>query len=343
MGMSFEQGPLRVYWEVTRACSLACRHCRAEASPLADPDELTPEEGRRLLLRLAAFDPMPHVIFTGGDPLERADLFDLIAYARALGLEVSVSPSATPKLTTQTIWRFKEAGVAAISLSLDAATEERHDALRGVPGCFARTLAAARTAGEACLPTQVNTLVCAETIRDLADVYALAKELGVARWSLFFLVTVGRGTVLQSLDADAAEHLLWWVADLPRGDGLPIVTTTEAPQLRRIALERHRLLGAWGTRAAFGIRDGNGILFISHTGNITPAGFLPVAAGNVRKHDVVDVYRHSPMFEGLRRPSDFQGRCGVCRYHSICGGSRARAWAATGDVFAEDPLCPYVP
>jgi radical SAM protein with 4Fe4S-binding SPASM domain len=342
--MSFEWAPLRVYWEVTRACSLACRHCRAEALPRAEPDELTPEEGRRLLERLAAFgDPPPHVILTGGDPLERADLFDLIAYARSLGLEVSVSPSATPKLSNETIWRLKNAGVAAVSLSLDGATADSHDALRGVPGCFDRTVSAIRAAGEAALPMQVNTLVCDETFHDLPDVFALATVLRAARWSLFFLVSVGRGTVLQPLDAETAEHLLWWAADLPKGDRYPIVTTTEAPQFRRIALERKRLLGAWATRAAFGIRDGNGILFVSHAGDITPAGFLPVAAGNVRRDDVVDVYRHSPMFEGLRRPSEFHGKCGVCRFHSMCGGSRARAWAATGDVFGEDPLCLYVP
>ncbi len=344
MGMSFEHAPLRVYWEVTRACGLACRHCRAEASPRADPAELSPLEGRKLLESLTTFgDPVPQVIFTGGDPLEREDLFDLIAYARSLGLVVSVSPSATPRLTAGTMKRFKQAGVAAVSLSIDGSTAERHDALRGVPGCFERTLSAARSAAEASLMTQVNTLVCLETVSDLSAIYALATDLRVARWSLFFLVSVGRGAVLQPLDPEAAEHLLWWAADLPKGEGCPIVTTTEAPQFRRIAIERKRLLGAWATRAAFGIRDGNGILFVSHTGDITPSGFVPVAAGNVRTDDIVEVYRNSPMFTTLRRPSEFHGRCGVCRFHSVCGGSRARAWTATGDLFAEDPLCPYVP
>jgi radical SAM protein with 4Fe4S-binding SPASM domain len=342
--MSFASAPLRVYWEVTRACALACRHCRAEASPRPESGELTSAEGFRLLETLASFgDPPPQVIFTGGDPLERADLFDLIAYARSLGLEVSVSPSATPRLTPDVIRRLKDAGVAAISLSIDGATAERHDALRGVPGCFARTADAARAAADASLMTQINTLVCAETVPDLSAIFALASELRAARWSLFFLVTVGRGTVLQPVDAEAAEHLLWWVADLPRGEGFPIVTTTEAPQFRRVALERRRLLGAWATRAAFGIRDGNGILFVSSTGDISPSGFLPVSAGNVRTHDIIDVYRHSEMFEGLRRPTDFHGRCGACRFHAMCGGSRARAWAATGDLFAEDPLCVYQP
>jgi MoaA/NifB/PqqE/SkfB family radical SAM enzyme len=280
---------------------------------------------------------------TGGDPLERADLFELIAHARFLGMQVSVSPSATPRLTPETIRRFKEAGVSAMSLSIDGSTADRHDDLRGVPGCYVRTLQAAAAAEQASMMIQVNTLVCAETVDDLPAIYAVATDLRVARWSLFFLVSVGRGTVLQALDAERAERLLSWAADLPCGVGHPVVTTTEAPHFRRVALERRQIPVAGATRAAFGIRDGNGILFISHTGDVTPSGFLPVAAGNVRTDDPVEVYRTSPMFAALRRPNGFHGRCGACRLHEVCGGSRARAWSATGDLLGEDPLCPYVP
>jgi MoaA/NifB/PqqE/SkfB family radical SAM enzyme len=339
--LSFDRAPLRVYWEITRACSLACRHCRAEASPHADPHELTPDEGRDLLERFAAFgDPKPHVILTGGDPLERRDLFDLIAYAQSLDLHVSVSPSATPRLTPEVIRRLKGAGVEAISLSLDGATPASHDALRGVPGCFERTLAAARAAADASLMVQVNTLVSSETLPDLALVHALAVDLGVARWSLFFLVSVGRGTVLRPIDADQAEQVLGWAADLEGPPKGPIVTTTEAPHYRRVVLERRR---AATTRSGFGVRDGNGVLFISHTGDISPSGFLPLAAGNARADDVVETYRSAPLFVSLRRAADFRGRCGECGFHAICGGSRARAWAHTGDPLAEDPLCTYDP
>jgi len=333
-----------VYWEVTRACALACRHCRAEASPRADPEELTPLEGRALLGRIAAFgDPKPHVVLTGGDPLERADLFDLVAHARSLGLRVSVSPSATPRLTPEVIRRFKDAGVDAISLSFDGATAARHDALRGVSGCFERTVDAARAASDSALMVQINTLVSAETIDDAAAIYALATDLRVARWSLFFLVSIGRGEVLQPIDADRATQLLEWAADLPSGGGAPVVTTTEAPHFRRIVLQRRRLPVQQAARAAFGIRDGNGILFVSHTGDVTPSGFLPLSAGNVRTSDLVAIYQAAPMFQQIRRPAAFGGRCGVCEMHEICGGSRARAWSRTGDLFAEDPLCTYVP
>jgi AdoMet-dependent heme synthase len=340
----FDEAPRRIYWEVTRACSLACRHCRAEASPTPDPDELSPGEGILLLDRIAAFgQPKPHVIFTGGDPLEREDLFDLIAYARSIGLGVSVSPSATPKLTPEVIWRLHAAGVEAISLSIDRATAEDHDALRGVEGCSARTIAAALAAREVGLPLQVNTLVAAETVEDMAGVYRLVCDLGAARWSLFFLVGVGRGKVLQSIDARRAEELLAWLAELPREPGKPVVTTTEAPHFRRVLLQRRSLPQVATARAGFGIRDGNGVLFISHAGYVSPSGFLPMAAGNVRRNDIVDIYRASPMFASLRDTQSFRGRCGVCEYHAVCGGSRARAWTAEGDMLAEDPLCTYQP
>ncbi len=333
---------MRVYWEITRACGLACRHCRAEATPSADPEELSPAEGRALLDHLAGFgDPKPHVILTGGDPLERADLWDLVRYARSRGLLVSVSPSATPKLTPEVIHRFKSESVEAISLSIDCATAERHDAIRGVPGCFDRTLAAAHAAADAKLMVQVNTLVSAETLADLPAVHDLVVRLRAARWSLFFLVSVGRGTVLQAIEPDEAERLLGWLAELPRGDGLPVVTTTEAPHFRRIVLGKRNLPVVAAARSGFGVRDGNGVMFISHRGEVSPSGFLPLSAGNVRDESPVDIYRSAPLFQSLRKATDFGGRCGVCAFHAVCGGSRARAWSATGDPLAEDPLCTY--
>jgi len=337
----FDRAPLRVYWEVTRACDLACRHCRAEACPEPHPAELTTSQGLELLDRLTAFaapgESPPHLVLTGGDPLKRADLFDLITGARARGFKVSVSPSATPLLTSAAIVRFKAWGVDAISLSLDGSTAKRHDALRGVAGTFERTLAAARVAELVALPVQINTLVSAETLGDLPDVYERACDVSAARWSLFFLVTVGRGSMLEPVTPRQAEALMRWVAGLVRGK--PMVTTTEAPHLRRVMREAGR-----GKRGhAGGVRDGNGILFISHTGDVTPAGFLPAVVGNVTRDDVVALYRESPLFRALRAADGFGGRCGRCELRWECGGSRARALAATGDPLAEDPLCSYIP
>jgi len=329
----FDRAPHRVYWELTRACGLACRHCRAAAVATRHPDELTPEESLRLIAQLAAFgDPPPHLILTGGDPLLRPDLFDLIAAARSRGLGVSVAPSATPLLTAEAIQHLTDAGVSAISLSLDGARAATHDAVRQLPGTFERTLAAAHAARAAGLSFQINTLVAEETLDELPAIYLLASRLGAARWSLFFLVEVGRGALLQQISPRACEELMTWLAGLPR-QAPPVVTTTEAPFYRRIVKGGH---GA-------GIRDGNGILFISHTGEVHPSGFLPLVAGNVRHDDVVRVYRDSEPFRQLRQPAAFGGRCGRCEYHWQCGGSRARAYAASGDPLAEDPLCVYEP
>lgn len=330
----FDRMPLRVYWEITRACDLACRHCRAEARPDPAPGELTTEQARVLLDQLTAFaapgESLPHLVLTGGDPLKRADLFDLIAAAQSRGFKVSLSPSATPLLTELAIARFKAAGVTAISLSLDGSTAQQHDAFRGINGTFERTLVAARVARQIGLPVQVNTLVARETIEQLPAIYERVCELAASRWSLFFLVTVGRGSVLAPLTLTAADAVLQWAAQLPRGHGRPTVTTTEAPHFRRF-------MGGRGH--AGGVRDGNGVLFITAHGDVTPAGFLPVVVGNVLSDDIVALYRAAPLFRALRNADEFGGRCGRCDLRWECGGSRARAFAVTGDPLAEDPLC----
>ena len=260
-----------------------------------------------------------------------------------------MAPSGTPLLTAENIARLRGAGVEAISLSLDGSTAARHDRLRGVPGCFLRTLRAARQCAAAGLPFQINTLVSEETLDDVPPIQQLAAALGALRFSLFFLVAVGRGSVLRPISAEASERLFQQLLDLG-GTAGPVITTTEAPHFRRVALERARLAPAGpGPRAhravghAAGIRDGNGIMFISHTGEDRPSGFLALSAGNVRTSDPEALYRDSALFRALRRPDLFGGRCGRCEYREACGGSRARAWAATGDPLAEDPLCAYEP
>lgn len=336
----FDRTPLRVYWEVTRACDLACRHCRADAVPRRHPRELTTAEAVRLLSELALFsDPPPKLVLTGGDPLKRRDLFALVAAAQALGFDVSVSPSGTPLLTPGVVGRLRSAGVGAMSVSLDGSTPERHDAFRGVPGTFARTVAAARAAAHVGLPVQINTLAARETLDDLRGIHEVARDVSARRWSLFFLVRTGRGRVLTQISPAEAEAVLVWLAELGGLGELsgPIVTTTEAPQYRRVQLQRKQRVHSAG------MRDGNGIMFISHTGDLYPSGFLPLVAGNVRDKDPVRLYREASLFRALRDPDQFTGRCGVCEFRWQCGGSRARAYAAGGDPLAEDPLCSYWP
>jgi radical SAM protein len=360
--------PQRIYWEVTRACDLACRHCRAEAQPCSAPGELDTAEAKRVIRQIAdAGQPLPHLIFTGGDPLKRADLLELVAFAAAAGLQVSVSPAVTPLCTGDVLRSLRLAGTSAVSFSLDGSNALRHDGLRRVPGTFDRTRVAVRDALEAGLVVQVNTLVTSTTMRDLPAIDALVTEMGIQRWSLFFLISVGRGRELGQITPEACEELFAWVHARSQRKGGPIITTTEAPHYRRFVLERTREQaheahaappaedpsghpghgGHGGPKGAgphgLGIRDGNGIMFISHRGEIMPSGFLPLVAGDVHASNPIDVYRDAPLFRALRDPSHYEGKCGVCEYRNICGGSRARAWAATGNPLATDPLCAYQP
>lgn len=345
---NYGAGPLMLYWEMTRACDLACRHCRAEAISRRDPRELTFEEGKQLLEAICAFgEPRPHLVLTGGDPLRRPDLFSLIEYARDLGLVVSVTPSGTPSCTRDVVRRLRESGASSVAFSLDGSSPDRHDHLRGVAGSFGYTVDAIRSALDEGLGVQVNTLVSAETAPDLEAIDQLVGELGVPRWALFFLIQVGRGAVLNEVSPAVGEDILGWLYTRSQQPG-PVIKTTEAHHFRRIAIQRRTGNGqaqsqVASIRRSWNIRDGAGIMFISRLGEIYPSGFLPIRAGNVRLDDPVGVYRESPLFQQLRDPDQFKGKCGKCEFRAICGGSRARAFAVTGDPLESDPLCPYLP
>ncbi|MFZ0530536.1 MAG: TIGR04053 family radical SAM/SPASM domain-containing protein [Propionicimonas sp.] len=354
-GWAYNRAPMIVYWELTNACGLACRHCRATAMPDPAPGELSTAEAIALLDDIRGFgDPtageaLPHLVMTGGDPLRRPDLAELIAAAAARGIGVSLAPAVTPLLTRERIFWMKEAGVQAISLSLDGSNAARHDGVRMVPGTFDATIEALDIAAEADLPVQVNTLVTAATAADLPAVFDLLSGHTLQQWSLFFLISIGRGTELVELSPGEAERVLLWAQQVGRGARFR-VKTTEAMHYRRLGAAA--LLRAGKTKdeieahpmsRAFGIRDGNGIVFVSNTGDVTPSGFLPLAVGNVKRSSLVDLYRDDPMLRSLRDPAQFTGRCGSCEYRDWCGGSRARAYAWTGDPLESDPLCPYQP
>ena len=349
-GFVFDRAPMLVYWETTRSCGLACRHCRAVAQPQRSPSELSTEEGLALLRAITGFGrPYPHVVFTGGDPLRRPDLETLVRAATDLGIGASLAPSATADMTPERLVSLREAGIQTMSLSIDGSDAARHDGFRGVPGTFDMTMRAVGWAHAAGLPLQMNTLVTSETLEDLPALHALMGRLGIIRWSLFFLISVGRGSDLREITPGESERLNQWLCDLSKESPFAI-KTTEATHYRRVALRRMREEGlddATIARSAvgrgFGVRDGNGIVFVSDDGSIFPSGFLPLPAGNVRTDDLVRVYREHELFRALRDVSQFRGRCGRCEHVEICGGSRARAWAATGDALEADPLCPYVP
>ena len=349
-GYVYDRAPMLVYWEMTNACGLACRHCRASAIAERSPLELTFEEGTSLLDDITGFGrPYPHVVFTGGDPLLRPDLELLVAAATERGIGCSLAPAATGLLTREALARLKAAGIQNISLSLDGSTAEIHDRFRGVPGTFTTTLESARIAREAGLPIQVNTLITDETLPDLPAIYELMTRLDIMRWSLFYLISVGRGSALKEVTPAESERLNRWLFELSRMAPFQI-KTTEAMHYRRVAIRAMEAEGKTADEIAatsvgrgFGIRDGNGIMFVNHDGAVYPSGFLPIPVGNVRESSIVELYRDSPVFVGLRDPGRFKGRCGRCEYGRICGGSRARAFAWTGDPLEADPLCPYVP
>lgn len=348
--LDLTRNPMIIYWEMTQACGLACRHCRAEAVLQRHPDELNYQESRALLKQIVAFgDPLPHLILTGGDPMMRPDVYELIDEAVSLGIEVSITPAATQNLTRDVIEKLQAHKIQSLGLSLDGSNAARHEAVRGVPGCFDWTMNAARVAGELNIPIQVNTLVSAETADDLPAIYELLARQRVMRWSLFFLISVGRGKLLEAVSPERGEEIMRWTLDLSRHAPFAI-KTTEAPSYRRVALETMRGSGmpAEAIRRSsvyrgFGIRDGNGIMFVSNTGEIYPAGFLPLNVGSVRMGDLVSTYRDAPIMRSLHDPNTFKGKCGYCEYRIICGGSRARAFTHTGDALESDPFCTYEP
>jgi radical SAM protein len=350
-GFIYDRAPRNVYWETTIACDLACQHCRASAIPHRDPRELTTEEGKALMREVQELGSM--LVLTGGDPLKRPDIRELIEYGRSLPIHVSITPSTTPMLQRDTVAQFRELGVTAMGVSLDGPTAEIHDGFRNVPGTFDYSMQALEWAREFHIPVQINTTITAHTLPHVQAMYELLRDKAappVRRWSLFLLVPVGRGSELDTPSADDVERLFEWVYGI--SEEAPFrVGTTEAPHYRRYWIQQKLAEGmpledvqARARQQAFGIRDGNGVIFVSHRGEVYPAGFLPYPLlGNVRNQSLVDIYRNSLKLQELRDPANYRGRCGACDFKWVCGGSRARAYAMTGDALGEDPLCAYQP
>jgi radical SAM protein len=347
--MNFDQAPMLVIWEVTQACDLACVHCRASAQSERAANELTTEQGYRLLDEIKSFGE-PLMVFTGGDPLKRPDIFELARYAVKIGLRTNVTPSATPLLTNDAIDRFKEAGVARMAISVDGPDAATHDDFRGIPGTFDRAMIALRHARDIGLDTQFQTTVTRRNMHRLAEVAEIVKEVRSKMWSLFFLIVTGRALENDDLAAAEYETVFAYLYDLSKTAPFG-VKTTEAMHYRRYvaqrvkaehgAAENENAKGvAWRTA---GVSDGKGFVFVSHTGEIFPSGFLPVSGGNVLRNPLTDVYRNADLFRSLRDTAQRGGKCGICEYQKICGGSRSRAYALTGDYLAEDPRCTYQP
>ena len=372
---NLDDRPFMIIWETTHACDLACRHCRAEAIPEHDPLSLKTDEAKRLLDQVDSFGmPRPIFIFTGGDPFKRADLFELLAYGNELGLAMAVSPSGTPLLNEANLRRIKENGGKAISLSIDGSNPERHDDFRQVPGSFELTTRGWQMAREIGLKLQLNTTVTRYNLEDLPEIFRLVLDYGAMTWSLFFLVPTGRGKAEDEVSPAEYEAVMHFLYDCSKYIS---AKTTEGHHYKRVVLQRsildekglnvedyfdfhpiyyqlkshmERIVAEKGVqpkdvirRTPMHINAGNGFVFISRRGDVFPSGFMPVGVGNIKEKSLVDIYRDAPLFKDLRSPEKFEGRCGLCEFVGVCGGSRSRAYALTGDPLAEEPFCTYEP
>ncbi|TVP62966.1 MAG: TIGR04053 family radical SAM/SPASM domain-containing protein [Nitriliruptor sp.] len=365
------QRPFLVIWESTRACQLVCQHCRADSQNEPHPLQLSTEEGKRLLDDIASFGvPSPMVVISGGDPFEREDLTELIAYGRQAGLSMALAPSVTPKATRERFAAAAAAGAKAVSISLDGATAPTHDGFRGIEGVYDATLPVCRDIIDLGMRLQINTTVTAGNVGELPELLRQVIDLDAFLWSVFLLVPTGRGEALQALPPEEVEDVLHWLVDV---SSYLAVKTTEAPHFRRVILQRRRA-GEVDAATSFGLGDtyrrlraalddllaerdlptrvprppldinaGRGFVFIDHIGNVHPSGFLPVPGGTLRERSLPEIYREAPLFRELRDVSLLGGRCGRCEYRNVCGGSRSRAYAVTGDHLAEEPYCAYEP
>lgn len=352
--VDFDRAPFLVIWETTRACALACVHCRADAMPRRDPRELTTAEAFALVDQLQGFAPQrPLLVLTGGDPMRRPDLAQIVRHAHEAGLLVALTPSGTAAATRARLEEFRDAGLSRIAVSLDGPEPDMHDAFRRVRGSYAWTMRIIESAIALGLPLQINTTISRMTLPSLEAMAEAVGKFPLSLWAVFFLVQTGRGAGLDQVNAEECERVLHYLYDLsltvPFG-----IKTTEAPQYQRVVRQReeariqaglptHEVERRRQLRAPRSVNDGNGFVFVDHVGNICPSGFLPVPCGNVRTASLVDVYRTSDLFVRLRDTDELHGKCRRCRFRAVCGGSRSRAFAASGAITASDPLCVYTP
>lgn len=362
--LDFNENPFIVIWETTRACGLKCQHCRADAQPDPHPEELTHEQGIALIDEIYEMNN-PMLVFTGGDCMLRQDLFELAEYAIGKGMRVSMSPSATVEVTKERMDKAKEVGISRWSFSIDGADAEQHDAFRGIDGTFDLTVEKIKYLNEIGISHQINTCINRANYHQLEEMAELMKELKTSVWYILMMIPTGRASLDDCLTAAEHEEVFKWLYELSK-DAPYDIKTTAGQHYRRVVFQQRMLeqgikledqeitFEATKTRdmaqfidglqrAPQAVNDGNGFIFISHTGDVSPSGFLPLEVGNVKEERLRDIYRNSPVLKGIRNPDGYKGKCGVCEYNKVCGGSRARAYGATGDYLESEPFCVYVP
>lgn len=363
-GINFDKRPYVATWQTSPSCDLACIPHAAD-QPGRDPLELTTDDAKRLIDEIAAMR-VPVFVLSGGHPLKRPDIFELVRYAAEHKVRISLTPSATPLLTRENIVQLKDCGLARLAVSLDGPTAEIHDAFRGVKGSYEWTLNAVKWARQVDLPLQVITTITRHNLSQLDDTINLLTEFDITLWTVFFQVPTGRRQTMDFPSAEEFEQVFQKLYEASRRVMFDI-RSTEAPHYRRFLLQRRtesrrqrpavtfprvpeyaqmptdaETFDGMG-RAPGGINDGKGVVFISHLGEVFPGGFLPVSGGDVRKESLAEIYRNSLLFRSLRDSKRLEGKCGRCEFRELCGGSRARAYMLTGNMFAEEPCCLYEP
>jgi radical SAM protein len=338
--------PINVYFEITIACDLKCKHCRAEAISERSPEELNFEEIKKLADEIRQMGS--HLVISGGDPLKREDLFDILEYTKNIRLPVAVTPTTSPLASFEKIRKMKEAGIYALGISLDGSNAEAQDNFRGVEGTFENSMKVLNYAKELNIPVQVNTTFTKETLNEIKKIYYLLENNfspPVKRWSIFFLIPVGRGKELNHPSQSEIKEILEFLYRKSKQSTFHI-TTTEAPFYKVFYILKemekgkiYKTLIQKNRKMAFGVRDGNGVIFISHRGDIYPAGFLPLKLGNIRENELLEIYVNHPVMKKLKNVNLLKGKCGKCEFKKICGGSRSRAYAMKKDYLEQDEAC----
>ena len=359
---NFSFHPRLVFWELTRGCNLRCIHCRASATELSSPDDLSHEESVEIINQLAPFAPFI-LVLSGGEPLFRKDLFDLARHAADSGIRVALATNGT-LITSEVARKISEAGIQRVAISLDGPDAATHDAFRGIPGAFDKALAGIAHLKEIGISVQINTSVAKHNSKRLPETLALAQRIGVDAFHLFLLVPVGCGVQIaekQMVEAEEYESILNWLYDQTLENKMELKATC-APHFFRVVRQRRAearrrgeelpepLAHGQGGHGAHsmnamtrGCLAGTGVCFISHKGQVFPCGYLPLEAGNLRQQKFAEIWRDSPLFASLRDVNNLKGKCGACEFRNICEGCRARAFGTDGDYLGEEPFCSYTP
>lgn len=341
-----------VLWELTRLCDLHCRGCPSGANEQRDPNELSTYEAYKTIDQIAALRPR-ELIITGGNPLERDDVGQTIDYARRRGLDPSLVLAPGRDLTFDAIAKLQNNGLTSAVFSVDGSTAATHERIHGVTGTFAATLRAMRWAERTGLRVEVNTLVTRHNADDLETIVELIRPFSIVRWNVHFIVPIGASRDLPMITASEVEQG-FATLDAIRARETFALRTVEAPHYRRFRVQQ--ILGSWGDFTGYAdendssrdildaaLDGARAFVYISHSGEVRPSEFAPHSAGNLRYRPLGDIYRGSDLFVALRDPDNLRGKCRECDYRTLCGGSRARAYAMTGDLFGADPLCAYEP